>query len=125
MTKQKAALATSAERGRFAGFDTWDEFIEAQLREFNNRPKQRRLAETERIVADWHRGGYALFCELMERANLASEKRSGAKFNEKVTRLGEQKTKVYSLHLYRARFTRNANSVFHLARFMLVTQRNS
>ncbi len=58
----------STQRGRFAGFDTWDEFVEARLREFNNRPKQRRLAETERIIADWQRGGYALFCELMERA---------------------------------------------------------
>ncbi len=57
----------SVQRERFGGFDTWAEY-EEHLRQQRIEPKQRRLAETERIVADWHGGGYRLFCELMERA---------------------------------------------------------
>ena len=56
-----------AERG-VAGFDTWEEYIADRMRRFEGQPKQRRLAETERIVSAWHRGGFRLFCELLDRA---------------------------------------------------------
>ena len=58
---------TMDERGEYNGL-TWDEHVAERLRQFERQSKQRRLAETERIISNWHMGGYSIFCELLERA---------------------------------------------------------
>ena len=52
----------------FAGFDTWDEYLDYRQRKHERTPNQRREAEAARIIETWHRGGFTLFCELMDEA---------------------------------------------------------